>query len=299
MRLALSLALLAAPALAEAPRVVTDIAPVHALVSGVMAGLGEPALLLPPGGAAHGHQMRPSEAAALSQAQLLFWIGAELTPWLDTAAHTLSDNAATVALIDVPGTHLRELADDDHAADHHAGDGHDHAGVDPHAWLDPENALIWLPEIARALGKADPENAATYDANAAAMLQRVTDAQDTARDRLAGLTGGFIVYHDAYGYFTDRFGLSAAAALADSDAVQSGARHLAELQAMAGTQDIRCLFTEPQFDGAVAGKLAASLGLRVGVLDPLGAGMEPGPGLYPALITTMADALATCLDDSR
>ena len=296
--LPLLLSLCAAPALAEAPRVVTDIAPVHALVAAVMADVGTPTLLLPPGGSAHGHQLRPSEAADLAAADLLFWIGPELTPWLEAAAPTLSGNSVSVPLIDLQGTHLRELAEEDEE-EHHTGDRHDHDGVDPHAWLDPQNALIWLPEIARQLADADPQNAARYRANANAMMEDVTRAADTAADRLSGITGGFIVYHDAYGYFTDRFGLPQAASIADSDAVQSGARHLAELQGMAKEQDIRCLFTEPQFDGAVAQKLAASLGLQVGVLDPLGAGLEPGAALYPALITGMADALAGCMAADR
>ncbi|MEC8667038.1 MAG: zinc ABC transporter substrate-binding protein, partial [Pseudomonadota bacterium] len=108
MRSALfALPLLASPALAEVPQVVTDIPPVHSLAASVMQGVGTPTLLLPPGGSAHGHQMRPSEAAAMSAADLVVWVGEELSPWIADASAKLAPDAASLSLIDVQGTVLR------------------------------------------------------------------------------------------------------------------------------------------------------------------------------------------------
>lgn len=346
-------------ALAEAPRVVTDIPPVHALVAQVMQGVGEPDLLLPPGGSPHGHQMRPSEAHTLANGHLLFWIGAAQSPWIEEATKTLATNIRSVPLIEVEGTHLRlgghdhgEEGHDDHGDDHadhaehddhddnhaahedhdheakhdddhdhedhaedhqdhdhedhtgddhdhsdghHVGDGHVHDGIDHHAWLDPVNALIWLPEISRQLSEIDPANAATYRENTEAAMTRIKTLTGELTARLSPLEGGFFVYHDAYGYFTDRFDLPASGAIAESDATPPGARRIAELQAEAETADIRCLFTEPQFDTRTADRMAATLGVQVHTLDPVGSSMTPGPDLYDDLLLNLAKGLEACL----
>ncbi|GGE36271.1 zinc ABC transporter substrate-binding protein [Primorskyibacter flagellatus] len=181
--------------------------------------------------------------------------------------------------------------------DHTAGDGHVHEGIDTHAWLDPDNARIWLPIIAQHLSAADPENSALYEANSKAAIQRVAALTDRIAGTLDGLDGGYIVFHDAYGYFTDRFGLPPAGAISGGDAAPPGARRLAELQQSARDNDVRCLFTEPQFDGRISGRLAEALGLKIAVLDPVGATLPPGPDLYEGLLTGIADSLRTCLTD--
>ncbi|MEC9102474.1 MAG: zinc ABC transporter substrate-binding protein, partial [Pseudomonadota bacterium] len=112
---------------------------------------------------------------------------------------------------------------------------------------------------------------------------------------LQDITGGYIVYHDAFGYFSDRFDLPSAGSVADSEATPPGARGLADLQASAQASDVRCLFIEPQFDGKVAERTAETLGLQLGVLDPLGADLAPGPDLYTALVRNIGQSLHDCL----
>ena len=125
------------------------------------------------------------------------------------------------------GDHDEDHSNDD--PDGHDGDHHDH---DPHAWLDPQNARIWLGDIANALTAQDPDNAETYRAkaaNAALALDTLT-ADLTAQ--LAPLNAArFIVFHDAYHYFEARFGLSATAALSLGDAADPGPARIADLRA--------------------------------------------------------------------
>ncbi|MDD9720813.1 zinc ABC transporter substrate-binding protein [Sulfitobacter sp. PR48] len=136
----LAAVLLAGTALADVPNVAVDIAPVHALVARVMEGVGEPSLIVAPGASPHEYSLRPSEAKALQDAELVFWVGPELTPWLDDAIDTLADDATIVALMESEGTTelpLRENAlfeahhhgDEQHAEDH---EGHDHAEHENH-----------------------------------------------------------------------------------------------------------------------------------------------------------------------
>jgi zinc transport system substrate-binding protein len=107
--LSLTATLMAGTAMADVPRVAVDIAPVHSLVARVMAGVGEPSLVVPPGASPHEYNLRPSEAAALQDADIVFWVGEDLTPWMADAVETLADGADVTALLDVGWGHAARL----------------------------------------------------------------------------------------------------------------------------------------------------------------------------------------------
>lgn len=297
MRYTISLAmasLVALPALAEVPAVVTDIAPVHALVAMVMGDLGTPVLLLDKGADPHDFQLRPSQAQAVATAGLVVWIGPQMSPWLDRALDGTGAAGAQLALLTAPGTETRAYADA--AAEHdHAAEGQDHDGLDPHAWLDPHNAETWVGLIAAELSRLDPPNAASYAANAAAAAASVAALDRDIAARLEPVAGRrFVVFHDAFGYFTARYALSMAGAISAGDAASPGAQHLRALTAQA--RDTVCIFAEVNHDADLSAQMAEAAGARLGPpLDPEGVSLTPGPGLYAALMTGLADALTECL----
>jgi zinc transport system substrate-binding protein len=248
---------------AEVPNVVTDIPPVHALVAQVMAGLGAPELLVTGGSDAHSFQLRPSQAATLGEADLLFWIGPEMTPWLDRAL--AGDFAGKpVALLQAPGTFVRHYGEseghdhDDHEGEDHEDEahqdgqhaGHDHEGADPHAWLDPGNAVVWLDRIAADLAAADPDNAETYAANRDAAKAGVIAVEADMRAAFLDAGAPIVVFHDAYGYLADHFGLDIAGAIAEGDAAEPGAAHLSALAGAITEKGVRCIFAEAGHDPA-------------------------------------------------
>ncbi len=346
LTLTLSAALMGGTASAETPRVAVDIAPVHSLVARVMDGVGTPSLIVKPGTSPHEYSLRPSEAAALQDADLVFWISPDLTPWLADTIETLAPDAAVTELLETDGTielefrenalfeahdhddheedhddhedhedhakdghdahdndHDKE-ADDDHGHDEHGHDDHDEAGHDghhhgahdPHAWLSPQNAMTWLNVIAGQLSAADPDNAGAYFANAAAgrseidkLIEEVTVALDPVRG------GQFIVFHDAYQYFEADFDFRAAGAISLSDASDPSPARIAEIQERIAEQNIDCVLAEPQFNPGLVETVLDGTDAQMGILDPLGSGLEPGPALYPQLIRNLSTALAACM----
>ena len=324
-RVAATIALLMAGAAnAQAPRVAADVAPVHSLVARVMDGVGSPALIVPPGASPHDHALRPSEAAAVQDASLIFWIGPALTPQLADALGTLAPEADAVALLDLPATRVlpfREGAlfeahdhgdghDHDHGHDHEHDHGHDHDGdhaatgghghhegaADPHAWLSPGNAAAWLDAIAARLGEADPANAADYRANAAAGRNELAALSAEIDAMVAPVRDGrFVVFHDAYQYFEDAFGLEASGAISLGDASAPSPGRIAEIRDRIADEQVGCVLAEPQFDQGLVATVMDGTAARTGVLDPLGAALEPGPDLYPAMMRGLAQALADCL----
>ena len=289
-------------AIAEVPQVITDIPAVQALVAQVMGDLGTPTLLLTKGADEHDFQLRPSQMQAISEADLTVWIGPELTPWLERALQSAGPDMISLPLLDLEGTQTRMIGTprhDDHEVEpepNPAADGHDHSGIDPHAWLDPANAVYWLDMIAVELASVDPDNALTYTANATAAKLRVQALDSEIAALLAPVKDrAFITYHDAYGYFTDHYGLHFAGSVATSEAAAPGAAHLVELQKT--IVSVQCVFPEKQHDPALLLQLVEGSTTRVGeALDPVGSGLEPGPDAYDALLHGLASTLAACLN---
>ena len=330
MRLATLSALLIAlawlqPARAAPPRVVADIAPVHAMVAQVMEGAGTPRLLMQPGASPHDFALRPSEARALQDADLVVWVGPSLTPGLGDSLETLAGAAERLTLLDLPNlrllppradatfghdhahgehghdAHAHEDAHDHgdahaHEDDHAHQNGHDHGDIDPHAWLDPEIGAVWLDAIAERLSRLDPENADLYAANARtgrADLARLAAGID---DDLAPVRDTpFVVFHDSYQYFERRFDVTAVGAISLSDARDPGPARLAALRDEIAALEVDCIFAEPQFDPGLVAAVARASDNEIPVLDPLGAGLEPGADLYPAVLRRIADTLRSCL----
>lgn len=286
-------------AMADVPNVVTDIAPVQSLVAMVMQDLGAPAALVPAGASPHDYALRPSQARALSRADVVIWMGPEMTPWLEDVTLALAEDAQQVALLAVDGTMLlpsREavLFEDDHG--HEMDDGHDHAGLDPHAWLDPDNAALWLDAIALVLAETDPDNAARYQENAELARQAVVDASFQATRILAGTsTQPVAMFHDAFQYFEAEFGVNAITAISASDAVKPGPARVAAARDAIRSSGVACVFAEPQVNQRLVQGMIEGTGAQIAILDATGDRLAPGADLYPQLLVSIAQDIAACL----
>ena len=299
------LTLMSTSVMADVPNVAADIAPVHSLVSRVMDGIGAPKLVVQSGALPHGYRLRPSEAKALQDADLVFWMGEELTPWLDGALKTLASKASITTLMDQEGVILHDFresvlfeahdhSDHDDEKDH--DDHDDHGGHDPHSWLSPENAKLWLNIIASKLSVSDPENAATYFMNAAAGQTEIEEMITEVSATLKPVQGGkFVVFHDAYQYFENDFDFYASGAISLSDASDPSPARVAKIQKRIRDEGIQCVLAEPQFKRGLVATVLEGSEATASVIDPLGADLKTGPKLYTQLIINMAKTLRNCL----
>ncbi len=303
-----ALAFVAANVVAESvdaavPKVAVDIAPVHSLVSQVMEGVGQPDLLIPAEASPHEYTLRPSQAKALSDADIVFWTNEALTPWLEKALDNIAHSAQKVELLALEGmvTHnYREGATfeshEHHDEEEHSTEEEHHDEVDPHAWLDPKNAKTWLAKMAQVLGKSDPANAHIYAENAAkatikidALIHSTQSAIDTVGEPK------FIVFHDAYQYFEKRFGISAAGSISVGDAEDPSPARIKEIQNTVNKLGVTCVFTEPQFNpGLVRNVFEGTKVTTMGVMDPLGSDIKIGSNHYFRLIESMTNSLKSC-----
>jgi zinc transport system substrate-binding protein len=287
---ALAVGLGAAPALAEI-EVAATIKPVHSLVAAVMAGVGEPDLVLDGLASPHVTALRPSQTRIIENAQIVFAVGEGLEAFL----HKLMEGDAgtrIVELAEVPGVERLEYRDADEPDDAHD----EHGSVNPHIWLDPDNAKAMAAHIATVLGTADPANADIYDSNAEALARNLEALQSEIAAKLDPVKERpFLVFHDAYHYFEAAFGLNGLGAIVLNPETPPGARRLQEIRHRIDEAGVACVFSEPQFEIGYVNTVLEDTTARTASLDPLGVKVEPGPDAYSRIMIDLTDALVGCL----
>lgn len=278
----------------KGPRVVVSIKPLHSLVAGVMAGVGEPQLLIKGGGSPHGYALRPSEARMLAAAQLVVWVGPRLEAFLEKPLATLGSAARQLQLSKELASELLTIRAGgnwaDHAEQHAAGE------PDPHLWLDPRLAQQIVTKIAAALAGIDPPHQLQYQENAARLIARLAQLQAKLQAKLAPVRHvPYVVFHDAYQYFEAAFGLNAVGSVTLAPERLPGARRIREIREEITSLRARCVFSEPQFEPRLVATVIEGTGARTGILDPLGAALPAGQQCYFRLLTALADNLVAGL----
>ncbi len=296
-------------------KVVASIKPIHSLVSYLMDGVGKPDLIVDGYASPHGFAMKPSHAKMLQNADLIFWVGEDLENFLEKPLKSIAKKAEKIELMEINGLKKlkfrernifeghddhghKEKKHDDHGHkekkhDDHGHEKHAHGEYDPHIWLDPLNAKVILSEMAEHLVEKDPSNASTYKSN----LKKAHKALDNLTKKIkSDLKGDFksIVFHDAYQYFEKRFDVNVLGAFTVNTDVLPGAEQLAEIREIIEHDKVTCVFSEPQFNPDIIKAVAKDMKISTGVIDPLGATLDPGKDLYFDLIRNMYASFKSC-----
>lgn len=257
---------------AAPPSVTVSIKPVHSLVAAIMAGVGEPSLIVKGGRSPHNYSLKPSDARTLADSDVIIWIGPAMEMFLEKPIGALSSGSRVVTLL--------------------GG-----ASGDPHLWLAPALAAAIVDKVVAALVAADPGHGGVYGSNASALKGRLNALQAEGMRKLDGVRETpFLVFHDAWGYFAQAFDLSVAGAVALNPERRPGAKRIATIRRLIAESGVRCLFREPQFASPLLSSLLEdNQDIRVFELDPLGSALQPGPDLYFQLMANNISAVASCL----
>ena len=309
-------------------KVVTSIKPIHSLASYLMDGVGKPDLIVDGYASPHGFSMKPSHAKMLQNADLIFWVGEDLESFLEKPLSSIAKKAEKIELMEIKGLNVlkfreRNIFDehghddhddhgkkeddhddhdhDDHGKkeehddhdDHDGHEGHAHGEYDPHIWLDPMNAKVILNEMVEHLIENDAKNAAKYNSNLKKALKEIDKLNKDVKAELSKSTAS-IVFHDAYQYFEERYDVKILGAFTVNTDVMPGAEQLAEIREIIEHDKITCVFSEPQFNPDIIKAVAKDMNIKTGVVDPLGATLDPGKDLYFKLIRNMSASFKGC-----
>lgn len=279
-------------------RVLTSIKPLQLIAAAVQDGVAVPEVLLPPGASPHNYALRPSDVRKVQSVDLLYWIGPDMEGFLPRVLKGRS--LPSVAVQELPGMKLRHFAEDSHS---HAEDAdehdHDHrpGTLDAHLWLSSVNARVIATRMAADLSAADPANAARYQNNLKAFSERLDALDARLKTRLAGIAGKpYFVFHEAFDYFEDAYGLKHAGVFSVAAEVQPGAQHVAAMRARLQQVGKTCVFSEPPLRPRLAETLVAGLPVKLAELDALG-GYTPATAQgYEQVLEKLGNDLAGCLE---
>ncbi|MGY1451000.1 zinc ABC transporter substrate-binding protein [Pseudomonas chlororaphis] len=279
-------------------RVLTSIKPLQLIAAAVQDGIAVPEVLLPPGASPHNYALRPSDVRKVQSVELLYWIGPDMESFLPRVLK--GRTLPALAVQDLPGLKLRHFAEDNHSHAEEA-DEHDHdhrpGSLDAHLWLSPVNARVIADRMAADLSAADPANAARYQSNAKAFDQRLDALDARLKARLAPISGKpYFVFHEAFDYFEDAYGLKHAGVFSVAAEVQPGAQHVAAMRARLQQVGKTCVFSEPPLRPRLAETLVAGLPVKLAELDALG-GYTPATARgYEQVLEKLGNDLAGCLE---
>ena len=285
-------------------KVVTTIKPLHSLIANVMDGIGEPSLIIEDSTSPHSFTLKPSHAKLLEEADIIFWVGEGIETFMERPLESIVKNAEVVEFMEIESINklkFREesiFEDHDDHDDHDDHEGHDdhghaHGEFDAHIWLDPMNAKEMVLEIAHELSHLDPANKDKYNVNAKATNLALDEMIDDISQNI-NKDAKFVVFHDAYQYFEERFGVRAAGALTLNTDVLPGAKQIDEIQDVIKDRGINCIFSEPQFNPKIISTIAEDTNIKTGVFDPLGANLNSDKSLYFKLINNLNKQLKDC-----
>ena len=304
-------------------KVVTSIKPIHSLASYIMDGVGSPGLIVDGYNSPHNFQLKPSHAKMLEQADIIFWVGEDLENFLEKPLDTIANKGEKIELLEIKGIKKLKFRErnifeehddhghdakkeehddhghdakkeehDDHGHDakkeeHDDHEGHGHGEYDPHIWLDPINAKVILNEITEHLIENDSKNASTYKSNLAKALAKIDKLIiDVITETNTDLS--YVVFHDAYQYYENRFNVNILGAMTVNPDVMPGAEQIHEIHEVIEHDNVSCILSEPQFNPDIIKSIAKDTNVKTGVLDPLGANLKPGKDLYFDLIRNMS-----------
>jgi ABC-type metal ion transport system, periplasmic component/surface adhesin len=282
--LTLCLILMAGNARAGMP-VFVSILPQKFFVQKIAGDLADVSVLVMPGASPHTYEPSPRQMAELTGARAYFSIGVTFEDvWLSRIRAANPDmpvipTDAGIVKIPMPAhghaEHDMEKPDghepNGHEPEEHEEETHHDQGIlDPHVWLSPDGARLVAENICKGLISLDPAHADTYRANTDALLREIDRVDAEAKHVLASLPEGqrsFMVFHPSWGYFARHYGLTQIPI--ESEGREPSPRGLAEVIEQARALGITVIFVQPQFSEKSASVIAAEIGARIAVLDPL------------------------------
>lgn len=273
---------------ANANEVLTSIKPIQMITYEITQGVSEPEALLESNTSPHDYALKPSDVKRLRKADLVVWFGRDLEPFL-TKVLEGQNNVLTIS--EIQGLNLREYTEGAHNHD-----GHDHGSHDPHFWLGYEQSIKVAEAISHKLSELDPENKHAYQANLQAFVKNSEEHAKKWRKALAPVKEvGYYVFHDAYGYFEQDYGLNHLGEFTVSPDRKPGAKTLIKIKKVLATGEAKCVFSEPQFTPAVIESVTRGSQAKTGVLDPIGTEIEVTQGSYFAFMQSITDSFTGCL----
>lgn len=252
--------------------VAVSIVPQETFVKAVAGDLVDIITMIPPGNSPANYQPTPKQMTKLSESKLYFSIGVPTEKAnILTKLEDFNEKIKVVALADIVGEVYphRTFGEEEHNEhDEHEDCHHDHGEVDPHIWLSPKRVKVMVESIKNELTDIDPQNKDIYEKNAKAYIAKLNEVDYEIKEILSKIEqNSFIIYHPAFGYFADDYGLKMVTI--EEDGKQTTAQSLQNVIDFAKKENIKFVFYQEEFDSKQAEIVAKEIGGATAKVAPL------------------------------
>jgi zinc transport system substrate-binding protein len=289
--------------------IVVSIAPLQALAEGILGNKGTVTEIVPANMSPHSYTLKPADLIAMSKAKAIIWVGPQLEFFLFKSIENLKSSRPVMTVIDLPGLELLQArtgvnwegehahsSDYAHSTEKNTLPPSQQYSLDPHLWLNPNNAEIILKQITALVVKLDPANAAYYQNNLKMRLAELNALDKKLKTKLTPIQNKpYLVFHDGYQYFEKYYHLNDLGVVLLNSEVPLSGKQLQETRAKIERLKISCVFKEPHTNDRLADSIVHGTKARLGQLDPLDSGLVTGWQSYPGLLEKDAHALVECL----
>lgn len=237
-------------------KVAATIFPLYDMVRNVAGDRIETILILPPGASPHTFEITVPVVKKMQDAKLIFAIGYGIDDWIANVREVIPDARVFIPSEGIP---LRKSVEEEEG------------GIDPHYWLSIPNAEVMAGNIAKELGKVDPENSGYYLARAENYVGELKEADTEVRSLFGDLRSRDIVtMHDAWYYFAEEYGLTVRGSFEPSPGKEPTQKDLIRLTDLIREHHIKTVFSEPQLSSESLKPFLKDLGISLAILDPEG-----------------------------
>ncbi|WP_275973445.1 zinc ABC transporter substrate-binding protein ZnuA [Rosenbergiella nectarea] len=292
--------------------VVTSIKPLGFIAAAIADGVTPVTVVLPDGASEHDYALRPSDVRRIKNVDLLVWVGPEMESFITRSASQLAANKnLELSALPVIQSHLVGEVEDDHdhsssptntlqsvkSSDGEMSDSHSHRGTyNLHIWLSPDIALMSATAIHDRLVQSMPAQKTKLDSNLSKFKASLKDADEHIRQQLNAVKDKrYYVFHDAYTYFEQHYGLSPLGYFTVNPEIQPGAQKLNEIRTQLTEHKAQCVFAEPQFRPAVIDAVSRGTKVQKGTLDPLGSNISLSQDSYVKFLSQLSSQYVSCL----
>ena len=278
--------------------IVVSIKPLHSLVSAVTEGSNSVSLVIDGSMTPHNFALKPSHAKLLNNAKVFFYIDDEFESALKKTVRGLPKSVKVIRVSKIKKLRLLSTrADDNWEEDGHDHHDHGHSSTDLHIWLDPNNAIAIVKSITQELSAIYPENINIYKKNAKNIIKKIKTTDLLIKSMLEPIRNKpYVVFHDAYQYFEKSYSLNSVGSILVDPELPASPKRIIKIRSKIKSLNAHCVFKEPQFRAKIVKTVIDGTTTKIGILDPLGADIKSGPGMYTGLLKNIAENLNACLN---
>ncbi|MGB4191756.1 MAG: zinc ABC transporter substrate-binding protein [Rickettsiales bacterium] len=297
--------------LADNKKIITSIRPLQSIIANITDGSKDIGLIIEQNESLHNYHLTPDKILEINSSDIIIMIDDEFEIFMNKVLGRLDSNHFVIKVAKLPKVKLLKNQEHDHEHSHEDEDEHDHSHehehdhqhchhlseYDYHLWLDVDVVKNIAEQVTKILSKKIPQDAELYKQNLEIFIEKLNELDQNIKAKTASLANKkFIVTHNAYDYYINRYGFQTPLPLTIDHNSNIGALDLLNLQNSIASNKIDCIFEEPQFDSNIISKLKQNSKVKISKLDaewgPEGTSVKDS---YFAMMNTLTNSFYNCL----